>query len=212
MTPDADEPLRGRRGAQPRRRLDAKRPTGLVPARRGGGELVEDRRGGRGADRRRPDLRGTARHRARARPHVGARNHSRRCRGPAHDVDRRARAPRDDLRRIRPDRTPHRPRDLGSTLEHWTRLGPIQFAYEDALDTDLNLFPNKDTVWFPESIPGPGGVPCFGFIHRPMFDMLGPEATLPAGIADDRPSIWCPMYRSQRRSPTRAHLSTPSRP
>ncbi len=75
-------------------------------------------------------------------------------------------------------------------LEHWTRLGPIQFAYEDALDTDLNLFPNKDTVWFPESIPGPGGVPCFGFIHRPMFDMLGPEATLPAGITDDRPSVW----------------------
>jgi predicted GH43/DUF377 family glycosyl hydrolase len=75
-------------------------------------------------------------------------------------------------------------------LEHWTRLGPIQFAYEDALDTDLDLFPNKDAVWFPESIPGPDGQPCFGLIHRPMFDMLGPEATLPAGIADDRPSIW----------------------
>ena len=75
-------------------------------------------------------------------------------------------------------------------LETWTRLGPIQFAYEDALDTDLDIFPNKDTVWFPESIPGPGGVPCFGFLHRPMFDMLGPEATLPAGVTDDRPSIW----------------------
>ncbi len=75
-------------------------------------------------------------------------------------------------------------------LEHWTRLGPIQFAYEDALDTDLDIFPNKDTVWFPESIPGPGGEPCFGFIHRPMFDMLAPEATLPAGVTDDRPSIW----------------------
>ena len=75
-------------------------------------------------------------------------------------------------------------------LEHWTRLGPIQFVYEDALDTDLDIFPNKDTVWFPESIPGPGGEPCFGFIHRPMFDMLAPEATLPAGVTDDRPSIW----------------------
>ncbi|MHB1007640.1 MAG: glycoside hydrolase family 130 protein [Propionibacteriaceae bacterium] len=75
-------------------------------------------------------------------------------------------------------------------LEHWTRLGPIQFAYEDSLDTDLNTFPNKDAVWFPESIPGPYGEQCFGFIHRPMFDRLGAEESLPPGIADTRPSIW----------------------
>src|SRR5664280_348670 len=61
---------------------------------------------------------------------------------------------------LEPDRTwehgtTHGPRTAVATspdLTHWTRLGPIQFAYDDALDTDLDIFPNKDTVWFPESI------------------------------------------------------------
>ena len=29
-----------------------------------------------------------------------------------------------------------------SDLDTWTRLGPVQFGYEDRLDADLNLFPN----------------------------------------------------------------------
>lgn len=75
-------------------------------------------------------------------------------------------------------------------LASWTRLGPVQFAYEDALDTDLNLFPNKDLVWFPEVVPGPDGGPCLGFIHRPMWEIEGQLASLPAGVTDARQAIW----------------------
>ena len=32
---------------------------------------------------------------------------------------------------------------------------------DDALDIDLNLFHNKDTVFFPEPVTGPGGVESF---------------------------------------------------
>lgn len=78
--------------------------------------------------------------------------------------------------------------------ESWTRLGPVQFAYEDALDTDLNLFPNKDVVFFPEVVPGPLGVPSYAMLHRPMWDFSfsrpDEEAPLPAGVVDDRASIW----------------------
>jgi len=76
----------------------------------------------------------------------------------------------------------------------WSRLGPIQFAYEDDLDTDLNLFPNKDVVFFPEPVPGPAGEPSFALLHRPMWDLSfgrpQERAQLPAGVADDRASIW----------------------
>lgn len=76
----------------------------------------------------------------------------------------------------------------------WRRLGPIQFAYEDSLDTDLNLFPNKDVVFFPDVVPGPGGVPSYALLHRPMWDLsfTRPEEVvrLPAGTTDPRPSIW----------------------
>ena len=76
----------------------------------------------------------------------------------------------------------------------WRRLGPIRFAYDDALDTDLSLFPNKDVVLFPEPVPGPDGRPCFAMLHRPMWELTfarpGEEPPLPAGLTDDRPSIW----------------------
>lgn len=76
----------------------------------------------------------------------------------------------------------------------WRRLGPIQFGYEDALDTDLNLFPNKDVVYFPEVVPGPDGSDCWAVLHRPMWDFSftrpGEEVPLPAGVTDDRASIW----------------------
>ncbi len=82
-------------------------------------------------------------------------------------------------------------RDLGT----WERLGPVLFAYQPGLDVDLNLYPNKDAVIFPEPIPGPGGVPSYAMLHRPMWDQtmsgLEPAATrLPAGLTDDRPGIW----------------------
>ena len=83
---------------------------------------------------------------------------------------------------------------VSSDLEHWTRLGPLQFAYQSSLDTDLNLFPNKDVVWFPEAVPGPGGEPSYAVIHRPMWDLgwirEGETTHLPAGVTDDRPGIW----------------------
>ena len=80
-------------------------------------------------------------------------------------------------------------------LDTWERLGPVLFAYQPGLDVDLNLYPNKDAVIFPEPIPGPGGAPSYAMLHRPMWDQtmsgLAPAATrLPAGLADDRPGIW----------------------
>lgn len=76
----------------------------------------------------------------------------------------------------------------------WTRLGPIQFAYQPELGTDLNLFANKDIVFFPELVPGPDGRPSIALLHRPMWDLdwlrPGEGASPPAGIDDDRPSIW----------------------
>jgi predicted GH43/DUF377 family glycosyl hydrolase len=76
----------------------------------------------------------------------------------------------------------------------WRRLGPIRFAYDDALDTDLSLFPNKDVVLFPEPVPGPDGRPSFAMLHRPMWELTfaRPEEKppLPAGLLEHRPSIW----------------------
>ncbi|MBD8078383.1 glycosidase [Cellulosimicrobium arenosum] len=76
----------------------------------------------------------------------------------------------------------------------WRRLGPIRFAYQPELDTDLNLFPNKDIVFFPEAVPGPDGRPALALLHRPMWDLdwlrPGEGARTPAGIDDPRPSIW----------------------
>ena len=83
---------------------------------------------------------------------------------------------------------------ISEDLREWRRLGPVHFAYDDALDTDLNLFPNKDTLFFPEPVPGPGGEPCFAALHRPMWDLGwirdGEGTHLPAGVTDDRPGIW----------------------
>jgi predicted GH43/DUF377 family glycosyl hydrolase len=81
---------------------------------------------------------------------------------------------------------------VSADLRDWRRLGPIQFAYTPGLDTDLNLFHNKDVVFFPEPVPGPDGEPAYAMLHRPMWNMgkaLG-GVYLPAGITDPRPAIW----------------------
>lgn len=79
-------------------------------------------------------------------------------------------------------------------LVTWKRLGPLHFDYQEDLDTDLNLFPNKDVVFFPEPIPDPSGRLCFAALHRPMWDLdmvaPGMGVYLPAGVTDDRPGIW----------------------
>lgn len=83
---------------------------------------------------------------------------------------------------------------VSEDLESWRRLGPLHYDYAPELDTDLNLFPNKDAVWFPEPVPGPDGSPAYAMLHRPMWDLAwlreGEGVHLPAGITDDRPGIW----------------------
>jgi len=83
---------------------------------------------------------------------------------------------------------------VSDDLRSWRRLGPIHFAYAEALDTDLNLFPNKDVVFFPEPVPGPDGEPAYAMLHRPMWDLgwfrEGEGVHLPAGVVDERPGIW----------------------
>jgi len=84
----------------------------------------------------------------------------------------------------------------------WHRLGPIMFSYDDALDTDLNLFPNKDVAFFPEIVPDPNGRPSFAVLHRPMWDLsfarAGETPPLPTGMTDPRPGIWISYVDAQR--------------
>lgn len=80
-------------------------------------------------------------------------------------------------------------------LESWTRLGPVQFRYEDDLGVDLNLFPNKDLAWFPEPVTGPDGSRCLAFLHRPMWELPGQEVELPTGVTDSRAAIWLSYVR-----------------
>src|SRR6478735_3942082 len=60
---------------------------------------------------------------------------------------------------------------VSEDLRDWQRLGLALFAYGDALDADLNLFHNKDTVFFPEAVTGPDGVRSLAVLHRPMWDL-----------------------------------------
>jgi beta-1,2-mannobiose phosphorylase / 1,2-beta-oligomannan phosphorylase len=79
-------------------------------------------------------------------------------------------------------------------LAKWERLGPVSFGYAPSLRTDLNLYPNKDAMFFPEPVPGPDGKPAYAMLHRPMWDLswISPNAgrPLPAGVSDPRQSIW----------------------
>ena len=79
-------------------------------------------------------------------------------------------------------------------LSSWTRHGPVLFRYEPDLKLDINLFPNKDAVFFPEPVPGPGGKQCWAMLHRPMWNLgwIRPNErnVLPAGLDDPRPGIW----------------------
>ncbi|WP_377339279.1 glycoside hydrolase family 130 protein [Plantactinospora siamensis] len=83
---------------------------------------------------------------------------------------------------------------VSTDLERWRRLGPAHFRYQPDLDTDLNLYPNKDAVFFPEPVPGPDGEPAIAMLHRPMWDLgwirPGEGSHLPAGVTDERAGIW----------------------
>ncbi len=79
-------------------------------------------------------------------------------------------------------------------LRTWTRHGPVSFVYDDALDCDLNLFHNKDTVFFPEPVEAPDGTLSLAVLHRPMWGLdevrLGEGRRPPAGVPDGRDCIW----------------------
>lgn len=83
---------------------------------------------------------------------------------------------------------------VSDDLREWRRLGPVLFAYDDQLDTDLNLFHNKDTVFFPEPITAPDGQLSLAVLHRPMWDLEdirpGEGDRPPSGVPDQRHSIW----------------------
>ncbi|WP_020097793.1 glycoside hydrolase family 130 protein [Microbacterium sp. 11MF] len=83
---------------------------------------------------------------------------------------------------------------VSSDLREWRRLGPALFRYQDDLDMDLNLFHNKDTVFFPEPVTAPDGREALAVLHRPMWDLgetkPGQGVRLPAGVEDERQSIW----------------------
>ena len=83
---------------------------------------------------------------------------------------------------------------VSDDLRSWRRLGPVHFEYQPDLDADLNLFTNKDVVYFPEAIPGPDGRLAYAMLHRPTWDLGaitgGSDVFLPAGLGDPRPGIW----------------------
>jgi beta-1,2-mannobiose phosphorylase / 1,2-beta-oligomannan phosphorylase len=83
---------------------------------------------------------------------------------------------------------------VSEDLRSWQRLGPLHFEYQAALDTDLNLFPNKDVVLFPVPVPDPDGHMAYAMLHRPMWDLGwllgGKDVYLPAGLDDPHPGIW----------------------
>lgn len=98
-------------------------------------------------------------------------------------------------------------------LRTWERLGPCFFEYEASLSMDLNLFPNKDAVFFPEPVNDPDGVPSYAMLHRPMWDLgwirEGEGEHLPAGVTDNRPGIWIsyvPVEEVQRDLRNLVHM------
>lgn len=79
-------------------------------------------------------------------------------------------------------------------LVTWRRIGPLLFRYDPGLDVDLNLYPTKDVVLFPEVVPGPDGTPSYALLHRPTWDLglvrRGERVWPPSAVDDPRPAIW----------------------
>ena len=97
-------------------------------------------------------------------------------------------------------------------LRQWTRHGPVRYGYDDAQDLDLNLYPNKDTTFFPEPVTAPDGTLSLAVLHRPMWDLdeiaPGQGERPPPGLPDDRGSIWIsfvPLEEAQRDLGALAH-------
>ena len=79
-------------------------------------------------------------------------------------------------------------------LRSWDRLGPVRYRYDDRQDLDLNLYPNKDTTFFPEAVTAPDGTESLAVLHRPMWDLEdirpGEGNRPPAWLTEHRESIW----------------------
>jgi predicted GH43/DUF377 family glycosyl hydrolase len=88
-------------------------------------------------------------------------------------------------------------------LERWTRLGPLQFRYQPELAADLNLYRNKDALWFPDIVQAPDGRPSLAILHRPTWDLTEVNSAyggvpVPAGVNDPRPAIWVSFADAER--------------
>jgi predicted GH43/DUF377 family glycosyl hydrolase len=57
---------------------------------------------------------------------------------------------------------------VSEDLAAWTRLGPIEYAYEDPLQ-DLNVCDNKNAVVLPDAVRGPTGESSIAILHRPTY-------------------------------------------
>jgi predicted GH43/DUF377 family glycosyl hydrolase len=82
---------------------------------------------------------------------------------------------------------------------HWERLGPLKFAFDPALRVDFDLYDNKDAVLFPELVDDPHGRPALALLHRPAH-VQGRVPVLPAGVSEERASIWisyCSLEQAQ---------------
>lgn len=105
-------------------------------------------------------------------------------------------------------------------LMHWERLGPVKFAFDPALRVDFDLYDNKDAVLFPTPVTDPHGEPALALLHRPA-NVQGRIRVLPAGISEERASIWisyCALAPAQANPAAlltwRDHtlLATPAQP
>lgn len=76
----------------------------------------------------------------------------------------------------------------------WKREGPVTFTWDSSLHVDLNLYTNKDAVFFPEPVTAPDGRPALALLHRPTWDLskVNPRETQRphAALGDPRPGIW----------------------
>ena len=100
---------------------------------------------------------------------------------------------------------------VSDDLTSWRRLGPVHFEYQPDLDTDLNLFPNKDAVFFPEPVPGPTASPATPCCTARCGTSAGsvpvrastcpPESTTTVRASGCRTSRWPRSNRTSARSP-----------
>lgn len=96
-------------------------------------------------------------------------------------------------------------------LVTWRRLGPVSFGYDPALQTDLNLYSNKDALLFPEIVPAPDGTPSYALLHRPTWDLSwivpGEGDYPPAGVSDPRGAIWVSFAPAEEVEADLNHLA-----